>query len=107
VGPVVPGMPQPHVSRAVESIREDPIPGESVPLLVEVTEAADVETVRKRLAAIEGVAVEGERPLDTLVVEVPHERVEAVCRVEWLAVVETAGAAGIDVGDAGEDVEPE
>lgn len=96
-----------HVSRAVESIRDDPVPGESVRLLVEVAEGTSVAAVRERLAAVEGVTVADERPLDTLEVEAPHERVAAVCAVEGLAVVETAGAAGIDVGDAGEDVEPE
>jgi len=96
-----------QVSRAVESIRDDPVPGESVRLLVEVAEEASVAAVRERLAAVEGVTVAGDRPLNTLEVEVPHERVDAICAVEGLAVVETAGAAGIDAGDAGEDVEPE
>lgn len=98
-----------YVSPAVRSIVEDPIDGESVTLLIEVAddyeaEGDPVEAVANAIEAAGGV-VEDRRRFGTLVVEVAHERVDGICDVEGIAVVETDNAVTIDPDGAGEDVE--
>lgn len=93
-----------HVSPAVRSLREHPVEGETVTLLIEVADEADTDSVA---AALEdaGATVTDRRRFGTLVVENPHESIESVCAVEGLAVVETDNAAAVDADGAGEDVE--
>lgn len=94
-----------YVSRAVRSVRDDPIPEAEVTLLVEVADGAAVEAVRTALDGLDGVAVTGELAFDTLRVRVAQERVDAVCGVDGLAAVETDATLTIDADGAGEDVE--
>lgn len=93
-----------YVSPAVRSIRDDPIEGESVTLLLEVADGAEEDRVA---AAVEdaGASVRARRQFETLEVVVAHERVAAVCAVEGVGVVETDNAVAIDPDGAGEDVE--
>ncbi|MDS0278998.1 hypothetical protein NDI85_14445 [Halomicroarcula sp. S1AR25-4] len=94
-----------YVSRAVESIRADPIEGESVALALTTTDDADPETVA---AAVEdrGGTVERHLQFDDLAVSVPHDRVDAICDIDGLAAVETTDAIAITTTDAtDEDVE--
>ncbi|MBX0322505.1 hypothetical protein EGH21_05630 [Halomicroarcula sp. F13] len=94
-----------YVSRAVESIRADPIEGESVALALETTDDADPEAVA---AAVEdaGGTVERYLQFDDLAVSVPHDRVDAVCAIDGLAAVETTDAIAITTAEAtDEDVE--
>jgi len=68
---------------------------------------ADEESVETAVEALEaaGGTVEDRRRFGTLVVVVPHERIDDVCSVPGLAVVETDNAATVDPDGAGEDVE--
>ena len=99
-----PQKPRMYVSPAVRSIREDPVAGESVTLLLEVTDEADVDAVAE--AAADVGTVEGRLPFETLQVTVLQERVSEVCALDGLAVVETAATLTIDADGAGEDVDP-
>lgn len=94
-----------YVSPAVRSIRDDPIEGETVTLLVEVADDGDVDAVADGLS--EFGTVESEREFGTLEVTVAHERVSGVCDLSEVATVETTNTLGIDPDGAGEDVRPE
>lgn len=95
-----------YVSPAVRTIREDPVEGESVTLLLEAVDDAALDDIAAAVRAAGG-SVERERQFETLQVVVPHERVGDVCKVEGVAVVETANTLGVDAGGAGEDVRPD
>ncbi|MBX0295911.1 hypothetical protein EGH23_13600 [Halomicroarcula sp. F27] len=94
-----------YVSRAVRSIREDPIEGEPVTLSLATDDDADLEAVE---AAVEdaGATVERRLQFDDLAVSVPQERVADVCQVDGLTTVETTDVITIATGEAtDEDVE--
>ncbi|MFB6150605.1 MAG: hypothetical protein ABEJ40_02240 [Haloarculaceae archaeon] len=92
-----------YVSPAVRSIRDDPIEGESVTLLLETDADTDPGAVADAVEALD-CTVEEELQFETLRVTVPHERVGDVCAVDGIATVETDGTLAIDAGGAGEDV---
>lgn len=94
-----------YVSPVVRTIRDDPMEGESVSLLLEVADEAAVDEVA---AALEdaGATVEEELEFRTLKATVAHERVGAVCELDGIETVETANTLGIDPDGAGEDVRP-
>lgn len=91
------------ISRPVRRMCEEPVAGQAVTLLVEAAEEA--ETVRRRLAALDGVTVVADRQLDTIEVRTDQERVAAVCEVAGVAAVETDAALATTLDGAGEDVE--
>ncbi|WP_226011402.1 hypothetical protein [Halomicrobium salinisoli] len=95
-----------YVSRAVETIREDPVPGERVALVLETDDDADPDAVA---AAAEGAGADVERRLQfgDLEVSVDQEAVGAVCEIDGLAAVQTADAIGIHPDEAEEDVDPD
>ena len=94
-----------YVSRAVKSIRDDPIEGESVGLALTTADDADPDAV---VSAVEdaGGTVERRLQFDDLAVSVAHEHVADVCAVDGLDAVETTDAIAITTADAtDEDVE--
>ncbi|WP_284006597.1 hypothetical protein [Haloarcula pelagica] len=94
-----------YVSRAVESIRADPIAGESIGLVLETAPDAEPEAVADAAAAA-GAAVDRHLQFDDLAVTVPQTAVEAVCAIDGLAAVQTTDAISITHEDASdEDVE--
>jgi uncharacterized glyoxalase superfamily protein PhnB len=93
-----------YVSPAVRPIRDDPVEGEQVTLLLETNADGDVDAVAEEAADLG--TVESELPFETLAVTVPHERVADVCDLDGVAVVETANTLDIDSDGAGEDVRP-
>ncbi|MFC7018458.1 MULTISPECIES: hypothetical protein [Haloarcula] len=94
-----------YVSRAVESIRADPIPGESVALALTTADDADPETVARAVRACDAT-VDRHLQFDDLAVSVPHERVDDVCALDGLSAVETTDAIAITTAEAtDEDVE--
>ncbi|MEF8882612.1 MAG: hypothetical protein V5A34_08835 [Halapricum sp.] len=93
-----------NLTPAVRSIREDPIEGESVTLLIEVADEADNDAVAESIETVGGT-VEDRRRFGTLVVTIAQERVDAVCSVEGIGVVETDNAVSTGPDGAGEDVE--
>ena len=92
-----------YVSPAVRTIRDDPIEGEPVSLLLEVADEVPVDDVATAVEELGGT-VETELEFRTLRVTVDQERVGAVCETDGIDVVETANTLGIDIDGAGEDV---
>ena len=92
-----------YVSPAVRTIRDDPIEGEPVSLLLEVADDVPVDEVATAVEELGG-AVDAELAFRTLQVTVAHEHVGAVCETDGIEVVETANTLGADTDGAGEDV---
>jgi hypothetical protein len=93
-----------YLSHPVRRIREDPIEGETVRLLLDVDE--DETSLSAVASAVEPFAtVETEREFGTLEISVAHERVGDVCAVEGIDAIETAATLEMDPDGAGEDVE--
>lgn len=94
-----------YVSRAVQTIRDDPVPDETVTLLV--TPASDVGEVRAALEPVvdeHGGEIADELAFETLAVTVPQEAVEAVCATDGIEAVETDATLSMTPDGAGEDV---
>jgi len=92
-----------YVSPVVRTIRDDPIEGEPVSLLLEVADDVPVDKVARAVEELGG-AVDAELEFRTLQVTVAHEQVGAVCETDGIEVVETANTLGADTDGAGEDV---
>lgn len=91
-----------YVSPAVRSIREHPVAGESVALVVEAADGADSDELA---GALEDVGtIETELEFETLRVTVPHGRVGDVCALEGIAAVQTDDMLSMGADGAGEDV---
>ena len=94
-----------YVSRAVRSLQEDPIEGESVALALTTADDADPDAVAAAAEAA-GATVERRLQFDDLAVSVPHERLPDICALDGLDAVETTNAIAISTGEAtDEDVE--
>ena len=94
-----------YVSRAVRSIREDPIEGASVALALTTADDADPDAVANAAEAA-GATVERRLQFDDLAVSVAQEAVADVCGIDGLEAVETTDAIAITTADApDEDVE--
>lgn len=93
-----------HVSPAVRSLRDHPVDGETVTLLIEIEDGAEEDSVRAALTDAGGTVTDRRR-FGTLVVEATHDSLSEICSVGGLAVVETDNAAAIEPDGAGEDVE--
>jgi len=91
-----------YVSPAVRSIRDDPVAGESVTLLVEADGDRDTDVLAGAIADLG--TVEAELEFDTLRVTVPQERVGAVCKLDGITTVQTADTLTMGADGAGEDV---
>ncbi|WP_250137739.1 hypothetical protein [Halorientalis salina] len=101
-----------YLSPVVRTLRDDPVPGETVTLVLSLADdAADSSaTVEAAIeAAVEGVGgtVDEHLQFDTIAVTVPHDGISAVCDLDGVESVETAETIGITPGDAGEDLDPE
>ena len=77
-----------YVSHTVRSLRDDPISGETVGLVLTLAEDADPAAIRDDLAALDCEVV---RELDfgRLLAESAHERLDAVCALNGVTAVET------------------
>jgi len=91
-----------YVSPAVRSIRDDPVEGESVTLLVEARDDADTDELTEALTDVG--TVEAELEFETVRVSVSHERVGTVCELAGVATVQTENALATGADGAGEDV---
>jgi len=91
-----------YVSPAVRTIRDDPIEGEPVELLVEAADGTDLASLAERLESA-GATVEAELEFETLRVSIAQDAVGAVCDCAGIESVETANTLGIDPTGAGED----
>ncbi len=92
-----------YVSHPVRRIREDPVTGETVTLIVTAADDADLDALAADLAS--HGTVEEHLRFGALRVTVAHEDVDAVCTLATVARVETTNTLAIDADGAGEDVE--
>ncbi|MDG5776086.1 hypothetical protein QA599_06515 [Haloarculaceae archaeon H-GB1-1] len=93
-----------YLSHPVRRIRDDPIEGESVTLLLDVDE--DATSLSAVASAVEEFAtVDREREFGTLEVSLPQERVGDLCALDGIDAIETAATIEMDPDGAGEDVE--
>jgi len=83
-----------YVSHAVRSLRDDPIERESVGLSLTTSDDADPDAVA---AAVEdlGGTVERRLEFDDLAVSVPQSRIDDVCDIDGLEIVETSDTISI------------
>lgn len=92
-----------YVSRAVREIRDDPIPGESVTLLLRLADDADPAAVAGAVRDHDG-EVEEKLRFGDLKVTVAHAAVADICDLDGLRAVETDNVLTMDLDGAGEDV---
>ena len=93
-----------YVSRAVATIRDDPLPDESIALVLETADDADPDTVAAAADAA-GATVDRHLQFDDLQVTVDHEDVAAICTLDGLAAIQTADAIGTHPDEAEEDID--
>mgnify|MGYP000347198287 CR=1 FL=1 len=91
-----------YLSHPVRRMREDPVEGERVTLVVTAASERSVEDLE---TAIEdtGVRVTKRLQFGALRVELVQERIDDLCALGGIESVETANTVGVG-GDAGEDV---
>ena len=92
-----------YLSHPVRRMREDPIDGEAVELIVtaeDEQERSDLETRIERV----GGSVEKRLQFGALRVGIEQERIDDLCGLDGIESIETEHAVGMG-GDAGEDVE--
>jgi hypothetical protein len=94
----------PYVSHPVRHVRDDPTAGETLDVVVRVTEGADAEQVADALGDLGAEDVE-DRGLGALAARVPEPAVADVCELPGLASVETTDTLSMHPDGAGEDVE--
>lgn len=92
-----------YLTHTVRRIREDPIEGEPVGLIVTASDDADRDAVEDALSEIGEI----DRRLEfgAVAVTVPQERVDEVCDLDGIDRVETDNTLEMDPTGAGEDVE--
>ena len=95
-----------YVSRAVQSIRADPIDGETVGLVLEPDDDTDPETLAAAAEAV-GATVERHLQFRDIEVTVAQPAVDDVCGIDGLAAVQTTDAIGIHPDEAEEDRDPD
>jgi hypothetical protein len=94
-----------YVSREVKTLREDPVAGEEIGLLLEVdTDEASMDAIGEAIDALGGT-VEMERQFDTLEIVVQQEQVAAVCELDGLEGIETNHTLDYASDGVGEDIE--
>ncbi|MDS0220267.1 hypothetical protein NDI54_02760 [Haloarcula sp. S1AR25-5A] len=94
-----------YVSRAVESLRDDPIEGEPVELVLETADGADPESVAAA-AATAGATVERRLQFDDLLVSTTQDEIDALCDLDGLAAIQTGDVNAITtVDDVEEDLD--
>ncbi|MFC7078868.1 hypothetical protein ACFQJ6_00695 [Halorussus caseinilyticus] len=84
-----------YLSHTVRSLRRDPIPGETVRLVLTLAEGADDAEleVAERVESLGG-EVARELRFDRLLVEVGQTDIEAVCEFDAVTEVETDAVLG-------------
>ncbi|NEU58261.1 hypothetical protein [Halorussus sp. MSC15.2] len=82
-----------YLSHTVRSLRRDPIPGETVRLVLSVAEDASAETVAASVESLDGELVR-ELQFDRLLVEVEQSDIDAVCSLDAVTRVETDAVLG-------------
>lgn len=92
----------PYLSHPVRRIRDEPLEGEEITLLVTAAEEADRADLADRLA--DHGTVEDRLRFGTVKVTVPQVAVAEVCELPGITSIETANTLAMDPDGAGEDV---
>lgn len=92
-----------YLSHPVRRMREDPIEGEEVVLIVTSTseDEAALDSLELALDAVGGT-VEKRLQFGSIRVRVPQELLDDLCELDGIDSIKTENAVGYD-GDAGED----
>jgi hypothetical protein len=94
-----------YVSRAVESLRADPIEGEPVELVLETAPDAYPDRVAAAAAAA-GATVERHLQFDDLLVSTTQDGIDPLCDLDGLTAVQTGNVNAITtVDDVEEDID--
>jgi len=93
-----------YLSHPVRRMRDDPVRGASVSLVV-TGESEDETAVEELEAAVEdtGASVERRLAFGALEVTIPQELIADLCTLSGIESIETTNTVGVG-GDAGEDV---
>ena len=91
-----------YLSHPVRRMRENPVEGEAVTLVVRAESPDRTETLEPAIGVVGGT-VEAELPYGALRVAIPQERIGDLCTLEGIETIETADVVGL-TGDAGEDI---
>lgn len=94
----------PYVSHPVRHVRDDPVDGETIDLLLRIADDANQEHVATAVSDVGGEVL-ADLEFDTLEVTVPQPAVAEVCDLDGLEAVETVNTLALDLDGAGEDVE--
>jgi hypothetical protein len=92
----------PYLTHPVRRLRDDPVEGEPVTLLVRAADETDREELADRLATLG--TVEARHRFGTVEATVPQSAVDAVCDLSGIASIETTNTHALDADGAGEDV---
>ncbi|NLV12994.1 hypothetical protein [Haloarcula argentinensis] len=87
-----------YVSRAVESLRADPIEGEPVDLVLETADDAAPERVAAAAEAA-GATVERHLQFDDLLVSTTQDEIDALCELDGLTAIQTGNVNAITTAD--------
>jgi hypothetical protein len=96
-----------YVSRPVRAIRDDPVAGGSIRVLVTIADERDSDQVRqdvRDVTSTHGGAMLEELAFDTVAIEIQHEGVDALCAVDGIEAIETEDTISMSLDGAGEDV---
>ena len=83
----------PYLSHTVRSLRDDPIPGETVRLVLTVGDDADPSLIAESVESLGGEVVR-ELAFDRLLVAVAQTDIDAICSLEGVSSVETDAVLG-------------
>jgi hypothetical protein len=92
-----------YLSHPVRRIREDPIEGETVSLVLDIDEEATTLDGVAEAVTDCGGRVEDRLAFGSLEVTIAQERVADVCEIDGIDAIETTNTIASH-GDAGEDV---
>jgi hypothetical protein len=87
-----------YVSRAVESLRADPIDDEPVDLVLETADDADPEHVAA-VAEAAGATVERYLQFNDLLVSTTQDEIDALCALNGLTAIQTGNVNAITTAD--------
>ncbi|UPV76469.1 hypothetical protein M0R89_20115 (plasmid) [Halorussus limi] len=82
-----------YLSHTVRSLREDPIPGETVRLVLTLGDDADPSAIAESVESLGGEVVR-DLEFDRLLVEVDQTDLDAVCSLDGVSSVETDAVLG-------------
>jgi diphthamide synthase (EF-2-diphthine--ammonia ligase) len=91
-----------YLSHPVRRMRDDPIQGETVSLVVTGESEETVEELEEAIEAAGG-SVEKRLQFGALEVTITQERIDDLCNVSGIESIETTNTVGVG-GDAGEDL---